>query len=83
MINYRRNRFLPKIVFLLFGLVLFVSFLFFKKTGFLTIQKIEVRTDLQFQNQKKIEQIFKPYLGKSFFFNDNEKLAKEVKNQEI
>ena len=78
-----KKKLLPRIIFLLSGLVMILSLLLVKKSGFLRIQNIEVKTDFQFQNQKKIEQIFKPYLGKPFFFNDNEKLIKEVKNQEI
>lgn len=83
MITHRTNRLLPKIVFLLCGLIIVFSLLLFKKSGFLTIKKIEVKTDFKFQNQKKIESFFKPYLGKSFFFNDTGKLAWEIKNQEI
>lgn len=84
MINtYRAKRFLPKIIILFAGLLIVFSLLFFKKSGLLTIQKIEVRTDFQFENQKKIESLFKPYLGQSFFFNNTDKLAEEIKNQEI
>lgn len=79
----RTKRLLLKIITLLFGLVLLISFLFLKKTGFLTIQKIEVKADFRFENQKKTEQPLKFYLGKSFFFNDDGKLLQEIKNQEI
>lgn len=83
MIIYRTNKLLPKIIILLFGLVLLISFLFLKKTGFLTIQKIEVRTDFQFQNPKKTESLLRSYLDKSFFLNNLGKLSQEIKNQEI
>lgn len=80
---YRTKQFLPKIIVLFLGLVIVFSLLLLKKSGLLTIQKIEVRTDFQFQNQKKIENALKPYLGQSFFFNKIDKLTREIKNQEI
>lgn len=80
---YRINRFLPKIILLLFGLVIVFSLLLFKKSGFLTIKKIEIKTDFQFQDPKKIRSLLGPYLDQSFFFNNTDKLVKEIKNQEI
>lgn len=80
---YRIKRFLPKIIILFIGLLIVFSLLLFRKSGFLTISKIELRTEFKFKNSKKIEQILKPYLGKSIFFSDTDKLVKEIKNQEI